>query len=75
MCYHQNDPKRRKDGYKVDNYEVVLAYFQKATKPVGAGQIATDTGIDKKEVDKIMTRLKKEEKIVSPKVCFWELKK
>jgi len=59
----------------VDNFEVVLDYFNKADKPVSAGQIATATGIDRKEVDKIMARLKKEERIVSPKVCFWELKR
>lgn len=59
----------------MDNYEIVLDFFAKADKPVGAGQIAAATGIDKKEVDKIMTKLKKEEKIVSPKVCFWELKR
>ncbi|HWI51465.1 MAG TPA: MarR family transcriptional regulator [Symbiobacteriaceae bacterium] len=59
----------------MDNFEVVLEYFKKAEKPVGAGQIAKDTGIDKKEVDKVMAKLKKEGLITSPKVCFWELKK
>lgn len=59
----------------MDNYEVILDYFSKAEKPVGAGQIATATGIEKKEVDKVMTKLKKEGKIVSPKVCYWEIKK
>jgi len=59
----------------MDNYELVLDFFKKAEKPVSAGQIATALGIDKKEVDKVMTKLKKEEKIVSPKVCYWEIKK
>ena len=59
----------------MDNYEVILDFFNKAEKPVSAGQIATATGIDRKEVDKVMTKLKKEEKIVSPKVCYWEIKK
>jgi DNA-binding IscR family transcriptional regulator len=59
----------------MDNYEAVLDFFQKAEKPVSAGQIATATGLDKKEVDKVMAKLKKEEKIVSPKVCYWELKR
>nr|WP_269438401.1 MarR family transcriptional regulator [Phosphitispora fastidiosa] len=52
-----------------------MDFFSKAEKPVSAGQIATATGIEKKEVDKVMTKLKKEEKIVSPKVCYWEIKK
>lgn len=59
----------------MDNYEAILDYFSKAEKPVSAGQIATATGIDRKEVDKVMTKPKKEEKIVSPKVCYWEIKR
>lgn len=59
----------------MDNYEVILEFFNKADKPISSGQIATATGIDKKEVDKVMAKLKKEVKIVSPKVCYWEIKK
>ncbi|MDW7649995.1 MAG: FaeA/PapI family transcriptional regulator [Bacillota bacterium] len=59
----------------MDNYESVLDYFAKAEKPVKAGEVAAATGIDKKEVDKVMKTLKKEEKIVSPKACYWEIKK
>lgn len=59
----------------MDNYEVIVAFFNSAEKPVSAGQIATATGIDRKEVDKVMAKLKKEEKIVSPKNCYWEIKK
>lgn len=59
----------------MDNYELILDFFNKADKPVSAGQIATATGIDRKEVDKVMAKLKKEVKIVSPKVCYWEIKK
>lgn len=59
----------------MENYEIIVDFFNKADKPVSAGQIATATGIDRKEVDKVMAKLKKEEKIVSPKVCYWEIKK
>lgn len=59
----------------MDNYEIIVDFFSKADKPVSAGQIATATGIDRKEVDKVMAKLKKEEKIVSPKNCYWEIKK
>jgi len=59
----------------MDNYEVIVEFFRNADKPVNAGLIAETTGIDRKEVDKVMTRLKKEEKIVSPKKCYWEIKK
>lgn len=59
----------------MENYDVVLDFFAKAEKPVKAGEVVTGTGIEKKEVDKVMKQLKKEEKIVSPKACFWEIKK
>ena len=54
--------------------EKVLAAMQAAGKPMSAGQIAEAAGIDKKEVDKAMKVLKTEEKIVSPKRCYWEPK-
>ncbi|MCG9966721.1 Rrf2 family transcriptional regulator [Pelotomaculum terephthalicicum JT] len=59
----------------MDNYELIVNFFKAADKPVSAGQIAAATGIEKKEVDKIMKKLKKEEKIASPKNCYWEIKK
>jgi len=36
-----------------------------------AGKIAELGGLDRKEVDKAMAQLKKDEKIVSPKRCNW----
>ncbi|GAY76604.1 predicted ATPase [Sporolactobacillus inulinus] len=59
----------------MENYDAVLAFFEKADAPANAGKVAEATGIDKKEVNKVMTKLKKEEKIVSPKRCYWEIKK
>ncbi len=59
----------------MDNYEVILDFFKKADQPVNAGLVATETGIDRKEVDKVMNKLKKDETIVSPKRCYWEIKK
>ena len=53
----------------------VLETLAKAGKPLKAGEIAELSGLDKKEVDKAMKELKAEEKIVSPKRCFWEPKK
>ena len=59
----------------MDNYQAILDFFSKTEEPVSAGQVAAATGIDRKEVDKVMAQLKKEEKIVSPKRCYWEIKK
>jgi len=54
--------------------EKVLETLKAAGKPMKAGEIAEASGLDKKEVDKAMKVLKVEEKIVSPKRCFWEPK-
>lgn len=52
--------------------EKVLEVMKAAGEPVSAGYIAENSGIDRKEVDKIMKKLKDESKIVSPKRCYWE---
>ncbi|WP_372948870.1 hypothetical protein [Mariniphaga sp.] len=54
--------------------EKVLETMKIAGKPLKAGEIAEATGLDKKEVDKAMKLLKKEGKIESPKVCYWQPK-
>ena len=54
--------------------EKVIEAFKKAGKPVSAGEIAKITGLDRKIVDKVFAELKKEEMIVSPIRCKWELK-
>ena len=55
--------------------EKVLEVMEKSELPMSAGQIAEASGLERKEVDKAMKILKKEEKIVSPKRCYWEPKK
>ena len=57
----------------MDNYNVVLDYFKKLKEPVNAGKIAEETGVDRKEVDKIKKNMKDEEVIVSPKRCYWQI--
>lgn len=59
----------------LDHYEMVLNFIAQADKPLTAGEIAEATGIERKDVDKVMNKLKKEEKIVSPKRCYWEVNK
>ena len=52
--------------------EQVLKAMAEAGKPVSAGEVATITGIDRKEVDKAFAERKKEGAIVSPVRCKWE---
>ncbi len=58
----------------METIESIIIAMKKAGTPMSAGQIADATGIDRKEIDKAMKTLKKEEKIVSPKRCYWEPK-
>ncbi len=57
-----------------ENKQVVLDAMKKAGKPLKGGEIVELCGLDKKEVDKIMKVLKKDELIISPKRCYWEPK-
>jgi len=54
--------------------ELVLKTLQKSTEPLKGGQIAEQSGLDKKDVDKAIKVLKAEEKIFSPKRCFYDAK-
>ncbi len=56
----------------MDAKELVLKAIKEAGKPVSAGEIEKATGLDRKEVDKAFTALKKENAIVSPVRCKWE---
>lgn len=59
----------------MDNTEKIIKAFEKSSNPLKSAEIADSTGIDKKEVDKILKKLKQEEKIFSPKMCFYAIKK
>jgi DNA-binding IscR family transcriptional regulator len=58
----------------MDTSEIVIKTLKKAGKPMKSGEIAEATGIDKNEVDKVIKKLKKEQKISSPKNCYYEIK-
>jgi DNA-binding MarR family transcriptional regulator len=55
--------------------EIVLKTLSTAGKALRPGDIAKLSGLEKSDVDKAIKELKKEEKIYSPKVCFYEVKK
>jgi len=52
----------------------VWEYLKAETDPKKAGQIAEALGVEKKEVDKAIKTLKKEDRIESPKRCFYTAK-
>lgn len=55
----------------MDIADKVLEIMRTEGQPLNAGNIVELGGLDRKDVDKAMTKLKKEEKIVSPKRCYW----
>ncbi len=55
--------------------EQILNAFSETGKPMRPGEVADKTGIDSKEVSKLIKELKTEEKIYSPKRCFYDVKK
>ncbi|MGL6297879.1 MAG: MarR family transcriptional regulator [Methanobacteriaceae archaeon] len=58
----------------MDNKEKVIKAFADSDDPLNATKVAELSGVEKKEVDKIMKDLKKDETIISPKRCYWTLK-
>lgn len=55
-----------------DNREKVLKAMQ--DKPMRPGDIAKKTGMDSKEVSKVINELKKEGKVFVPKRCYYQVK-
>ena len=59
----------------MDTTEKILQTIKNAGQPVSAGQIVEMSGVDRKEVDKAMKKLKTSGAITSPKNCYWEAAK
>lgn len=55
----------------MDAKETILNALKTSKEPLKSGEISEITGIEKSEVDKIIKELKKEEKITSPKRCYY----
>jgi Mn-dependent DtxR family transcriptional regulator len=51
----------------------VLNAIKKAGKPVRPGDVAKMLGIESKDVSKVISDLKKEGKVISPKRCYYSL--
>lgn len=52
----------------------VLETMKQAGKPLKAGEIAELSGLDKKDVEKVMKALQKKDAIFSPIRCQWQAK-
>lgn len=54
--------------------EKVWAYLSEEAEAKKAGEVAEALGVDKKDVDKAIKLLIKEERIESPKRCYYRAK-
>jgi predicted transcriptional regulator len=59
----------------MENSEIVLKTLKNSDTPMKTGDIAEKAGIDKKEVEKAIKKLLADNKITSPKRCFYKLSK
>lgn len=59
----------------MDTIQKVLETIKASVEPLNAGKVAELSGLDRKEVDKAMAKLKAEGKIESPKRCYWQAAK
>lgn len=55
--------------------DAILQAMEKAGKPMKGGEIADASGVDKKEVDKVIKKLVAEGKVNSPVRCFYAVVK
>ena len=56
----------------METKDVVFKILKESKVPMKSAEVASKAGIDKPLVDKAIQALKKEEKIVSPKACYYQ---
>ncbi len=54
-----------------DKERIVLEAMKKAGKPLRPGDIAKMTGLESKEVSKIIKSLREKGKVIIPKRCYY----
>lgn len=59
----------------MDYLNIVKETMKKMGRPVSAGEVEKESGIDRKLVDKSFKELKEKGEIISPVRCKWELAK
>lgn len=69
--FNDSSPKNHERGISMSSEEIVMKTFTEAGIALKAGEVAELSGLDKKEVDKIIKKLKKEERLESPKRCYY----
>jgi len=58
----------------MENTDKIYNALKTNNKPLKSGDLAEKTGLDKKDVDKVLKNLMKNGKIFSPARCFYTVK-
>ena len=59
----------------MESKDAIIKALEKSGKPMKGAEIAEASGVDKKEVDKLIKKLVAEGKVDSPVRCFYALVK
>ena len=59
----------------MESKDAVIQAMEKSGRPMKGGEIAEVSGVDKKEVDKVIKKLVAEGKVDSPVRCFYAIVK
>lgn len=59
----------------MDKKELILKAFQTEGKALKTGELVEKTGIDSKEISKLIKELQSEDKVYSPKRCYYDINK
>ncbi len=59
----------------MDIQEQIIKTFKETGEAMRAGEIAEKAGLEKKDVEKAIKKMKEAGSIISPKRCFYDIKK
>jgi DNA-binding MarR family transcriptional regulator len=59
----------------MESKDAIIKALEQAGKPLKGGEIADASGVDKKEVDKLIKKLVADGKVDSPQRCYYALVK
>ncbi len=59
----------------MEHSKIIIATLSESEEPLLPGDLVKITGLDKKDVVIAIANLKKEDKIYSPKRCYYDVKK
>jgi predicted transcriptional regulator len=59
---------------KMSKKDKIIEAMKQADKNMRSSEVADLVGFDKKEVSKLISELRKEGKIISPKRCYYRVK-